>query len=75
MPVVALVAVRWWVSRSVVEGSCPSCGGRVSGVKGSKFRCLGCGQVIIAEKGGGFGINDPARATVDVDAVDVEIVE
>ena len=77
VPVVAVVAFRWWVGRSVIEGTCPNCGAAVTGMKGQPFRCFSCGQVIKAEQGGGFGLNDPTKATVDVDAkaVDVDVID
>lgn len=71
VPVVGLLLFRWWVSSNISEGVCPNCGAAVTGIKAQPFQCMSCGQVIMADRTGSFGLNDPTQATVDVQAKDV----
>lgn len=73
VPIVGILVLRWWVNRQLVQGNCPSCGAPVSGLKNQSFQCMNCGAVISGEtlgkkETGGFSVNDPAGATIDIDA-------
>lgn len=74
VPVVALFAFRFWVSRQMVEGSCPNCGNAVNGMRGKPFQCMNCGQVVKGEGKNDFSWGtEPSSATIDVDAIDVDV--
>lgn len=73
VPTVGIFAFRWWVGSQTVRGSCPNCGGDVSGLKGKPFQCQQCGEVVKGEKDGGFSWGgEPNSATIDVDAINVD---
>lgn len=72
VPVVAVLAFRWWLSRQLVQGHCPSCGATVTGLKGQSFPCTVCGNTVQGEPSGRFSVKDPASATIDIDATEVE---
>lgn len=72
VPVIAVLAFRWWLSRQLVQGHCPSCGATVTGLKGQSFPCTVCGNTVQGEPSGRFSVKDPASATIDIDATEVE---
>lgn len=73
VPVVGLVAFRWWIARQMVQGECPNCGAGVSGLRGQPFQCISCGQVVKGEGKNDFSWGtDPGSATIDVDAKSVD---
>ncbi len=71
-PIVGVIALRWWLNRQLVQGTCPSCGARVAGLRNQPFQCISCGQMVRGENGGDFSVNDPASATIDIDAKTVD---
>ena len=72
VPVLAMVGFRWWVSRQIVEGTCPSCGATVTGLRGQTFQCTVCGTTMQGEKSGNFFVKDPSKATIDIDAKEID---
>lgn len=72
VPVVGILAFRWWLNRQLVQGVCPSCGAPVTGLRNQPFQCLSCGQVVQGEDMGSFSVNDPSSATIDIDAKNVD---
>lgn len=72
VPVAAMLGFRWWISRQLVQGICPSCGASVTGLKGRAVNCTVCGTVFQAEKTGNFSVKDPSSATIDIDAKEIE---
>lgn len=72
VPVVAVLAFRWWVNRQLVQGECPSCGTAVTGLRGQPFQCMNCGNVVQGENQGDFSVNDPSSATIDIDAKEID---
>lgn len=72
VPVLAVLAFRWWLSRQLVQGTCPSCGSVVTGLKGQSFPCTVCGNTVQGENTGDFSVKDPTSATIDIDAKEVD---
>lgn len=80
VPIFGIFVLKWWLNRQVVQGSCPNCGADVAGLRGRPFQCHNCGQVINGEvaqrgqrgKATNFAVNDPATATIDIDAKRVD---
>lgn len=70
VPVLAVVAFRWWVNRQLVQGTCPSCGADVTGLRNQPFQCMSCGNTVILEQGD-FSVKDPSSATVDIEAKEI----
>jgi hypothetical protein len=69
LPVVAWLGLRWWISRSLVESSCPVCSYEFTGFSGAECRCPNCGEPLQVEKGEFKRLS--AVGTIDVKAVDV----
>lgn len=72
VPVLAVLAFRWWLSRQLVQGTCPSCGASVTGLKGQNFPCAVCGNTVQGDPSGSFSVKDPATATIDIDATEID---
>lgn len=72
VPVIAMVGFRWWINRQLVQGTCPSCGAMVTGLKGQSFQCNVCGNTMQGENTGNFSVKDPSKATIDIDAKEVD---
>lgn len=70
VPVLGILVLRFWLNRQLVQGSCPSCGAPVTGLKGRSFQCMSCGTWIQNDGGGpdNFSVGDPSTATIDIDA-------
>ena len=68
-PVMIFVALRWWLSRNLVQEACPSCGANLTGINNTQTRCYNCNQVIQVQNN---HFQRPAQpGTIDVQAVDV----
>lgn len=73
LPIIAYIIFRWWLSRNIVESSCPVCSTTSVSLRNSQFRCPGCGEVLVAKNESFVRYSPPG--TVDVDAVDVSVKE
>ena len=72
-PVVAFFGLRWWLSRNLVEASCPVCNAPLVGINGQETRCPSC-QEPLKSVGGNFQRLTPP-GTVDIDAIEVSAQE
>ncbi|MEO0406918.1 MAG: hypothetical protein AAF289_06165 [Cyanobacteria bacterium P01_A01_bin.135] len=72
-PVIAFWGLRWWLSRNLVEASCPVCSTPLVGINGQQTRCPNCQEVLQASEGEFFRPTPPG--TVDVEVVDVSVKE
>lgn len=72
VPVLAVLGFRWWLSRQLVRGECPSCGASITAVKGKSFPCPSCGNTVYGESSGNFSVKDPTSATIDIDAKQID---
>ena len=68
-PVVLFMALRWWLSRNLVQEACPSCGIELTGINNTQIRCPNCSQVVQVEDRHFQRPNQPG--TIDVQAVEV----
>jgi predicted RNA-binding Zn-ribbon protein involved in translation (DUF1610 family) len=73
LPIIAYLIFRWWLSRNIVESSCPVCSTTSVSLRNSQFRCPGCGEALVAKDKEFVRYSPPG--TVDVDAVDVSVKE
>lgn len=71
VPVLAVVGFRWWINRQLVQGTCPSCGAQVTGLRNQAFKCMTCGNTVMGERGD-FSVKDPSSATIDIDAKEID---
>ncbi len=72
-PIVGYLALRWWLKRNVVEGSCPVCNTVFVGINKTQTQCPGCAELLVVENKQFVRYNPPG--TVDVDAIDVSVKE
>ncbi|PXF46942.1 hypothetical protein BWQ96_03280 [Gracilariopsis chorda] len=72
VPVAAMLGFRWWINRQLVQGTCPSCGASVTGLKGRAVNCAVCGNIVETENTGNFSVKDPSSATIDIDAKEID---
>ncbi|ABW29110.1 MULTISPECIES: hypothetical protein [Acaryochloris] len=68
-PVVLFVGLRWWLGRNLIQGTCPSCGNPLTGLKNTQTTCPFCGQSVVVENANFQRPTEPG--TIDVQAVDV----
>jgi len=75
-PLVAVLVLRFWLKRNVVQGECANCGfPQAARKKGPPFPCIACGKSIVPGESGVFELEFAKDVTVDVSAVDVIDVE
>ncbi len=69
-PVLAFLALQFWIKRNLVSGSCPVCEQSLAGLKNSKMPCLNCGtELLVTEEG--FE-RFAADGVIDIQAVDIQ---
>ena len=69
-PVLAFLALQFWIRRNLVNGNCPVCEQSLAGLKNSKMPCPNCGTElsVTAE---GFERFAP-EGIIDIQAVNVQ---
>jgi Zn finger protein HypA/HybF involved in hydrogenase expression len=68
-PVVALVGLRWWLQRSLVQGNCPVCQHQFAGLNNTQTQCPSCGEPLQIQNRQFQRLTPPG--TIDVQAVEV----
>lgn len=69
-PVVAFLALQFWVKRNLIEGNCPACEQSLTGLKNSKMPCVNCGtELSVTSEGFERFASD---GVIDVQAVDIQ---
>lgn len=68
-PVLAFIGFRWWLSRNLIEGTCPVCETPLAGLNQSQTVCPSCRTPLQITREG-FSRFTP-EGTVEVNAVDV----
>jgi hypothetical protein len=72
-PVLAFLALQFWIKRNLVSGSCPVCEQSLTGLKNSKMPCLNCGtELSVTAEGFDRFATD---GIIDIQAVDVQAVD
>lgn len=69
LPGIAVLGLRWWLQRNLVEGACPACGSEFTGFNGTESPCPNCGEPLKIEGGRFQRLTPPG--TIDVEAVEV----
>ncbi|WP_299487910.1 hypothetical protein [Acaryochloris sp. IP29b_bin.137] len=72
-PILLFVGLRWWLGRNLIQGTCPSCGNPLTGLKNTQTTCPFCGQSVAVENANFQRPTEPG--TIDVQAVDVTTVD
>lgn len=68
-PIAIFVGARWWLSRNLVQDSCPTCSYEFAGLNRTQMVCPSCGETVkIADKQ--FQRLTPP-GTIDVQAIEV----
>ncbi len=69
-PVLAFLALQFWIKRNLVSGSCPVCEQSLAGLKNSKMPCLNCGtELSVTAEGFERFATD---GVIDIQAVDIQ---
>ncbi|MEM9087843.1 MAG: hypothetical protein AAGC93_03770 [Cyanobacteria bacterium P01_F01_bin.53] len=69
-PVMAFLALQFWVKRNLIEGNCPACEQSLTGLKNSKMPCVSCGtELSVTSEGFERFASD---GVIDVQAVDIQ---
>jgi predicted RNA-binding Zn-ribbon protein involved in translation (DUF1610 family) len=68
-PVIALIALRWWLKRNVIEDQCPSCEVSFLVVNNTQGQCPNCGERVTVKDRKFVRYSPPG--TIDVDVVEV----
>lgn len=69
-PVLAFLALQFWVKRNLVQGNCPVCEQPLAGLKNSKMPCINCGTEL-SVTGEGFE-RFATDGVIDIQAVDIQ---
>ncbi len=69
-PVLAFLALQFWIRRNLVNGNCPVCEQSLAGLKNSKMPCPNCGTELSVTSEGFERF--AAEGIIDIQAVDVQ---
>jgi hypothetical protein len=68
-PIVGFLGLRWWLSRNLVQGTCPVCQYPLTSVKTAQVQCPSCSERLTVVDGA-FKRSSPP-GTIDVDVVEI----
>lgn len=68
-PLIAFFVLRWWVSRKVIQDSCPVCSYEFAAFAQSQLQCPNCGEPLEIHNRQFIRLTPPG--TIDVDAIEV----
>ncbi|ABD03227.1 hypothetical protein [Synechococcus sp. JA-2-3B'a(2-13)] len=68
LPVLVLLAFRWWARRWITTDRCPVCGSESQAIEGSHFFCPNCGEPLFVADGRFYRQTPPG--TIDVEPVE-----
>ena len=69
-PVLAFLALQFWVKRNLIQGNCPVCEQTLAGLNNSKMPCPNCGtELSVTSEGFERFATD---GVIDIQAVDVQ---
>lgn len=69
-PVLAFLALQFWIRRNLVNGECPVCAQSLTGLKSSKMPCPNCGTALLVTAEGFERF--AAEGVIDIQAVDIQ---
>jgi ribosomal protein S27E len=72
-PVLAFMALQFWIKRNFVSGNCPVCDQSVAGLKNTQISCLNCGTELSVSAEGFERF--AADGIIDIQAVDIQAVD
>jgi Zinc-ribbon containing domain len=70
-PFIAAFILRWWLSRNLIQDSCPVCSYEFAGLAQSQLQCPNCGEPLQIENGHFTRLAPPG--TIDIDAIEVSV--
>lgn len=71
VPFIAIFVLRWWLSRNLIQDSCPVCSYEFAGLAQGQLQCPNCGESLQIQNGHFARLTPPG--TIDVDAIDVSV--
>lgn len=69
VPVIAYFGLRWWLSRNLIQESCPVCQYEITALNQTQLQCPSCGEPLQVQQGHLERLTPPG--TIDVKAVEV----
>jgi hypothetical protein len=66
LPLLVLLAFRWWARRWITTDRCPVCGSEAQALEGSHFFCPSCGEPLFVADGYFYRQTPPG--TIDVES-------
>jgi predicted RNA-binding Zn-ribbon protein involved in translation (DUF1610 family) len=69
VPIVGFFGLQWWLTRNLLQGSCPVCQENLTALKRSQTNCPNCGETLMGGDRGFERLSTPG--TIDVQAVEV----
>ena len=72
-PIAGFFGLRWWLSRNLIQGSCPVCAAPVSAFQSSEVQCQSCGEKL-SVKNKEF-VRPTPPGTVDVEVVSSQAID
>lgn len=72
-PVLAFVALQFWIKRNLTQGNCPVCEQPLTGLSNTQVSCPNCGTEVSATADGFERV--ASEGVIDIQAVDVQAVD
>jgi predicted RNA-binding Zn-ribbon protein involved in translation (DUF1610 family) len=70
LPVVGVVALRFWFQRNFIQADCPVCGTALAGFNQMQLQCPSCGALLQIRQGRLEQLTSPG--TIDATVVEVQ---
>jgi hypothetical protein len=67
LPILILLAFRWWARRLISQDQCPVCHVESQAIEGSRFFCPSCGEPLFVADGQFYRQTPPG--TIDVELI------
>lgn len=72
-PIVGFFGLRWWLSRNIIQGSCPVCSAPLSAFQSSELQCQNCGETLTVQNKKFVRPTPPG--TVDVEVISSQAID
>lgn len=70
LPVLGVLALRFWFQRNFIQSDCPVCGTSLAGFNQMQMQCPSCGELLQIQQGRFERLTSPG--TIDATVVEVQ---
>jgi ribosomal protein S27E len=70
LPVLGVLALRFWFQRNFIQADCPVCGTSLAGFNQMQLQCPSCGELLQIQQGRFERLTSPG--TIDATVVEVQ---